>query len=68
MVRGHYPHPPGNISQIPQEHQLFWFNNVKLSYWWDCDEESMFKVLKLQASKFLQKQFTDAWNQLARPL
>ncbi|XP_011100980.1 uncharacterized protein LOC105179083 [Sesamum indicum] len=28
-AKGHYPRPWKNISQIPQEHQLFWFNNLK---------------------------------------
>ncbi|KAK4385965.1 hypothetical protein Sango_2720500 [Sesamum angolense] len=28
-MRGHYPHPLANISQIPQEHQLFSFQKLK---------------------------------------
>ncbi|KAL0311573.1 UNVERIFIED_CONTAM: hypothetical protein Sangu_2452000 [Sesamum angustifolium] len=48
-VKGHYPHPWANISQIPQDHQLFWFQKLKVSYWWDCDDESMFKLVKSQA-------------------
>ncbi|KAL0332930.1 UNVERIFIED_CONTAM: hypothetical protein Scaly_2194500 [Sesamum calycinum] len=27
----------------------------EVSYWWDCDDESMFKLVKSQAGKFLQK-------------
>ncbi|KAL0317437.1 UNVERIFIED_CONTAM: hypothetical protein Sangu_2158000 [Sesamum angustifolium] len=35
---------------------------------WDCDDESMFKLVKLQAGKFLRNQFANARNQLARLL
>ncbi|KAL2232884.1 UNVERIFIED_CONTAM: hypothetical protein Sindi_1468400 [Sesamum indicum] len=52
-------------SQIPQEHQLFWFQKLKILYWWDYGDESMFKLVKSQAEKFLRKRFIDAWNQLA---
>ncbi|KAL2236541.1 UNVERIFIED_CONTAM: hypothetical protein Sindi_0845800 [Sesamum indicum] len=51
------------ISGIPQEHQLFWINNLK-SYWWDYEEESMFKIIKSQVAKFLWKRFTEAQNGL----
>ncbi|KAL0362365.1 UNVERIFIED_CONTAM: hypothetical protein Scaly_1191700 [Sesamum calycinum] len=57
-VKGHYPHPWADISQIPQEHQLFWFQNLK----------SMFKVVKSQAEKFLRKRFVDDRNQLVRQM
>ncbi|KAL0352151.1 UNVERIFIED_CONTAM: hypothetical protein Scaly_1603800 [Sesamum calycinum] len=67
-VKGNYLHPRANISQIPQEHQLFWFQKLKVSYWWDYDDDSMFKVIKSQIGKFLRKRSANARNQLARPL
>ncbi|KAL2226232.1 UNVERIFIED_CONTAM: hypothetical protein Sindi_1981900 [Sesamum indicum] len=54
-VKEHYPHPWGNISHIPQEHQLFWFQNLKLSYLWNCDDELIFNVVNSQEGKFLWK-------------
>ncbi|KAL0392387.1 UNVERIFIED_CONTAM: hypothetical protein Sradi_2461500 [Sesamum radiatum] len=32
----------------------------EVSYWWDCDDERMFKVVKSQVGKFLQKPFANA--------
>ncbi|KAK4389938.1 hypothetical protein Sango_2330800 [Sesamum angolense] len=67
-VKEHYSQSWANISQIPQEHQLFWFQKLKISYLWDCNDESMFKVVRLQVGKFLLKRFADTCSQLARPL
>ncbi|KAL2251865.1 UNVERIFIED_CONTAM: hypothetical protein Sindi_2308800, partial [Sesamum indicum] len=53
---------PGPTSQIPYEQQLFWFQKLKMPYWWDYDNESMFKLIKSQAEKFLLKRFADARN------
>ncbi|KAL0294870.1 UNVERIFIED_CONTAM: hypothetical protein Sradi_6864100 [Sesamum radiatum] len=43
-------------------------SSSQISYWWDCDDESRFKIVKSQAEKFLQKRFADARIQLARLL
>ncbi|KAK4392700.1 hypothetical protein Sango_2047800 [Sesamum angolense] len=56
VVKWHHPHPWANISYIPQEHQLFWFQKLKVSYWY-CDDETMFKVIKSQIGKFLGSEF-----------
>ncbi|KAL0415698.1 UNVERIFIED_CONTAM: hypothetical protein Slati_3401700 [Sesamum latifolium] len=42
MVRGHFPHPWPCLRQVPSEHQRFCFESMKIPYWWDCDDESMF--------------------------
>ncbi|KAL0298760.1 UNVERIFIED_CONTAM: hypothetical protein Sradi_6535800 [Sesamum radiatum] len=43
-------------------------DGFQVSYRWDCDHESMFKLVKSQAGKFLRKRFANARNQWARPL
>ncbi|KAL0307242.1 UNVERIFIED_CONTAM: hypothetical protein Sradi_6141500, partial [Sesamum radiatum] len=66
--RLYFPHRPKGIRSasrmrgmtIPQEHQLFWFQKLKVRKWWDYDDESMFKVVKSQAGKFLWKRFANA--------
>ncbi|KAL0433668.1 UNVERIFIED_CONTAM: hypothetical protein Slati_2701100 [Sesamum latifolium] len=53
---------------MPSEHQRFWFESMKITYWWDCDDESMFRVFHMWAEKYIQKTFSIARSSLVRPL
>ncbi|KAL0446475.1 UNVERIFIED_CONTAM: hypothetical protein Slati_1775400 [Sesamum latifolium] len=55
VVRGHFPHPWPCLRQVPAEHQHFWFESMKITYWWDCDDESMFRVFHMFVEKYIRK-------------
>ncbi|KAL0395509.1 UNVERIFIED_CONTAM: hypothetical protein Slati_4517100 [Sesamum latifolium] len=68
VVRGHFPHPWPCLRQVPAEHQHFWYESMKITYWWDCNNESMFRVFHIFASKYIRKTFAVARSTLVKPL
>ncbi|KAL0455893.1 UNVERIFIED_CONTAM: hypothetical protein Slati_0928500 [Sesamum latifolium] len=68
VVRGHFPNLWPCLRQVPAEHQHFWFESMKITYWWDCDDESMFRVFHMYAGKYIQKTFACAQSTLVKPL
>ncbi|KAL0423454.1 UNVERIFIED_CONTAM: hypothetical protein Sradi_0880200 [Sesamum radiatum] len=47
-----------------RSHRSTNYSVLQISYWWDCNDESMFKVVKSQAEKFLLWLTEDIWRQL----
>ncbi|KAL0378978.1 UNVERIFIED_CONTAM: hypothetical protein Sradi_3203300 [Sesamum radiatum] len=68
VVQGHFPHPWPRLRMVPSEHQRFWFESMKITYWWDYDDESMFRVFHMWAGKYIRKTFSCARYSLVRPL
>ncbi|KAL0427181.1 UNVERIFIED_CONTAM: hypothetical protein Slati_2892900 [Sesamum latifolium] len=54
VVRGHFPHPWPYLRQI--------------TYWWDCDDKSMFRVFHMFSGKYIRKTFAFARSSLVKPL
>ncbi|KAL0374146.1 UNVERIFIED_CONTAM: hypothetical protein Sradi_3330300 [Sesamum radiatum] len=41
---------------------------MKITYWWDCDDEFMLRVFHMWAGKYIRKTFSVARSSLVRPL
>ncbi|KAL0433509.1 UNVERIFIED_CONTAM: hypothetical protein Slati_2685200 [Sesamum latifolium] len=54
--------------EVPPEHQHLWFESMKMTYWWDYNDESMFWVFNMWARKYIRKTFSVAWSSLMKPL
>ncbi|KAL0456591.1 UNVERIFIED_CONTAM: hypothetical protein Slati_0998300 [Sesamum latifolium] len=54
--------------QVPAEHQHFWFESMKITYWWDCDDESMFRIFHMFVGKYIRKTFVVVRSTLVKPL
>ncbi|KAL0394698.1 UNVERIFIED_CONTAM: hypothetical protein Slati_4436000 [Sesamum latifolium] len=68
VVREHFPHPLPCPRQVPTEHQHFWFDSMKITYWWDCDDEFMFRVFHMWVGKYIRKTFSVARSSQVKPL
>ncbi|KAL0355504.1 UNVERIFIED_CONTAM: hypothetical protein Sradi_3997300 [Sesamum radiatum] len=68
VVLGHFPHPWPCLRQVPAEHQHFLFESMKITYWWDYDDEFMFWVFHMFAGKYIRKTFACARSSLVKPL
>ncbi|KAL0406612.1 UNVERIFIED_CONTAM: hypothetical protein Slati_3975100 [Sesamum latifolium] len=68
VVGGHFPHPWPRPRMVPPEHQCFWFESMKFTYWWDCDDKSMFRVFHMWAGKYIWKTLSYVRSSLVRPL
>ncbi|KAK4393811.1 hypothetical protein Sango_1851900 [Sesamum angolense] len=68
VVRGDFPQPWPTYRDIPADHQDFWFQQLKLRYYWDCTDDEMFKVFKMFAGKYMRRKFSAARKSLTRPL
>ncbi|KAL0379197.1 UNVERIFIED_CONTAM: hypothetical protein Sradi_3225200 [Sesamum radiatum] len=68
VVRSHFPQPWPTYRDIPANHQDFWFQQLKLRYYWDCTDDEMFKVFKMFAGKYMRRNFSAARKSLTRPL
>ncbi|KAL0352130.1 UNVERIFIED_CONTAM: hypothetical protein Scaly_1601700 [Sesamum calycinum] len=43
-------------------------HDCHMTYWWDCDDEPMFRVFHMLAGKYIQKTFSVTRSSLVKPL
>ncbi|KAL0405303.1 UNVERIFIED_CONTAM: hypothetical protein Slati_3844200 [Sesamum latifolium] len=61
--------PPLAMSEVGAARApTFLVREHEMTYWWDCDDESIFRVFHMCVGKYIQKTFSVAGSSLVRPL
>ncbi|KAL0374484.1 UNVERIFIED_CONTAM: hypothetical protein Sradi_3364100 [Sesamum radiatum] len=68
MMLGTLP-PPMAVSEVGASGApTLLVREMKITYWWDCDNKSMFRVFHIFAGKYIQKTFSVVRSSLVKPL